>query len=94
MGNIHLVQQNISEGVLENHRREESGTVQQMDGDRDCLLSSHKDMGKSGTSSISSASFNFINSIIGSGIIGLPYSLSQAGLPMGLLLLILVAFIT
>ncbi|XP_042587794.1 LOW QUALITY PROTEIN: putative sodium-coupled neutral amino acid transporter 11 [Cyprinus carpio] len=65
-----------------------------MDGDRDCLLSSHKDMGESGTSSISSASFNFINSIIGSGIIGLPYSLSQAGLPMGLLLLILVAFIT
>uniref|UniRef100_A0A8C2DIK3 Putative sodium-coupled neutral amino acid transporter 11 n=1 Tax=Cyprinus carpio TaxID=7962 RepID=A0A8C2DIK3_CYPCA len=51
-------------------------------------------MGESGTSSISSASFNFINSIIGSGIIGLPYSLSQAGLPMGLLLLILVAFIT
>ncbi len=41
-----------------------------MDGDRDCLLSSHKDTGKSGTSSISSASFNFINSIIGSGIIG------------------------
>ncbi|KAF4108729.1 putative sodium-coupled neutral amino acid transporter 11 [Onychostoma macrolepis] len=96
MGNIHLVQQDFSEGLflMENHRREKSGTVQQMDGDRDCLLSSHKDMDKSGTSSISSASFNFINSIIGSGIIGLPYSLSQAGLPMGLLLLILVAFIT
>lgn len=42
----------------------------QMDNDRDCLLSSHKDTGKSGTSSMSSASFNFINSIIGSGIIG------------------------
>lgn len=102
VGNIHLVQQDISEGLflMENHRREKSGTVQQvclhvywsfvstryieiywtclwceflslqMDGDRDCLLSSHEDMGKSGTSSISSASFNFINSIIGSGIIG------------------------
>lgn len=42
----------------------------QMDNDRDCLLSSHKESGKSGTSSLSSASFNFINSIIGSGIIG------------------------
>ncbi|XP_059355418.1 putative sodium-coupled neutral amino acid transporter 11 [Carassius carassius] len=95
MGNIHLVQQDVSEGMLENHRTEEkSGTVQEMDGDRDCLLYSHKDMEKSGTSSISSASFNFINSIIGSGIIGLPYALSQAGLPMGLLLLVLVAFIT
>ncbi|KAK7938669.1 hypothetical protein WMY93_001995 [Mugilogobius chulae] len=41
-----------------------------------------------------SASFNFINSIIGSGIIGLPYALSQAGLPFGLLLLIVVGFIT
>uniref|UniRef100_A0A8C6S8P2 Putative sodium-coupled neutral amino acid transporter 11 n=1 Tax=Neogobius melanostomus TaxID=47308 RepID=A0A8C6S8P2_9GOBI len=45
-------------------------------------------------SSINSASFNFINSIIGSGIIGLPYALNQAGLPFGLLLLIVVGFIT
>ncbi|MEQ2175095.1 hypothetical protein GOODEAATRI_014695 [Goodea atripinnis] len=44
--------------------------------------------------SMISASFNFINSIIGSGIIGLPYALNQAGLPSGLLLLILVGFIT
>eukprot|EP00066_Takifugu_rubripes_P001069 XP_003962005.1 PREDICTED: putative sodium-coupled neutral amino acid transporter 11 [Takifugu rubripes] len=41
-----------------------------------------------------SAAFNFINSIIGSGILGLPYALSQAGLPLGLLFLIIVAFIT
>uniref|UniRef100_A0A8C4NTE6 Putative sodium-coupled neutral amino acid transporter 11 n=1 Tax=Dicentrarchus labrax TaxID=13489 RepID=A0A8C4NTE6_DICLA len=41
-----------------------------------------------------SASFNFINSIIGSGIIGLPYALNQAGLPFGLLLLVIVGFIT
>ncbi|XP_072300117.1 putative sodium-coupled neutral amino acid transporter 11 [Eucyclogobius newberryi] len=44
--------------------------------------------------SMISASFNFINSIIGSGIIGLPYALNQAGLPFGLLLLIVVGFIT
>ncbi|XP_069558511.1 putative sodium-coupled neutral amino acid transporter 11 [Brachyistius frenatus] len=41
-----------------------------------------------------SASFNFINSIVGSGIIGLPYALSQAGLPFGLLLLLFVGYIT
>ncbi|CAL1582464.1 unnamed protein product [Knipowitschia caucasica] len=45
-------------------------------------------------SSMLSASFNFINSIIGSGIIGLPYALNQAGLPFGLLLLVVVGFIT
>ncbi|XP_038145684.1 putative sodium-coupled neutral amino acid transporter 11 isoform X3 [Cyprinodon tularosa] len=44
--------------------------------------------------SLIAASFNFINSIIGSGIIGLPYALNQAGLPLGLILLILVGFIT
>ncbi|XP_029315242.1 putative sodium-coupled neutral amino acid transporter 11 [Cottoperca gobio] len=44
--------------------------------------------------SMISASFNFINSIIGSGIIGLPYALNQAGLPFGLLLLVVVALIT
>uniref|UniRef100_H3DGG1 Putative sodium-coupled neutral amino acid transporter 11 n=1 Tax=Tetraodon nigroviridis TaxID=99883 RepID=H3DGG1_TETNG len=44
--------------------------------------------------SMISASFNFINSIIGSGIIGLPYALNQAGLPLGLLVLLVVAFIT
>ncbi|XP_014831529.1 PREDICTED: putative sodium-coupled neutral amino acid transporter 11 [Poecilia mexicana] len=44
--------------------------------------------------SMISASFNFINSIIGSGVIGLPYALNQAGLPFGLLLLMFVGFIT
>ncbi|XP_036423194.1 putative sodium-coupled neutral amino acid transporter 11 isoform X2 [Colossoma macropomum] len=43
---------------------------------------------------MTAASFNFINSIIGSGLIGLPYSMAQAGLPLGLLLLFLVAYIT
>nr|XP_055071754.1 putative sodium-coupled neutral amino acid transporter 11 [Misgurnus anguillicaudatus] len=75
---------------MENNDREKR--VEQTDHDRDVLL--QKDTDNRGTSSLSSASFNFINSIIGSGIIGLPYSMSQAGLPLGLLLLILVAFIT
>ncbi|KAF7215909.1 transcript variant X1 [Nothobranchius furzeri] len=41
-----------------------------------------------------SACFNFINSIIGSGIIGLPYAMNQAGLPLGIILLIAVGFVT
>ncbi|XP_015520099.1 putative sodium-coupled neutral amino acid transporter 11 isoform X1 [Neodiprion pinetum] len=40
------------------------------------------------------ASFNFINSIIGSGVIGIPYALHQAGFGMGLGLLVLVAVLT
>ncbi|XP_030200101.1 putative sodium-coupled neutral amino acid transporter 11 [Gadus morhua] len=47
-----------------------------------------------GRASLVSVSFNFINSIIGSGIIGLPYAMNQAGLPLGLLLLVGVAVIT
>lgn len=46
------------------------------------------------TSSLPWASFNFINSIIGSGVIGIPYALHEAGFGLGLLLLILVAYIT
>ncbi|XP_041807005.1 putative sodium-coupled neutral amino acid transporter 11 [Chelmon rostratus] len=64
--------------------RQEEGTT---------LIPSQKAAGEPRSSMIS-ASFNFINSIIGSGIIGLPYALSQAGLPLGLLLLIAVGFIT
>uniref|UniRef100_A0A3Q1CR70 Putative sodium-coupled neutral amino acid transporter 11 n=2 Tax=Amphiprion ocellaris TaxID=80972 RepID=A0A3Q1CR70_AMPOC len=57
------------------------------------LIPADKATGES-RSSLISASFNFINSIIGSGIIGLPYALNQAGLPFGLLLLIVVGLIT
>ncbi|XP_048726059.1 putative sodium-coupled neutral amino acid transporter 11 isoform X5 [Caretta caretta] len=49
---------------------------------------------KGGNSDLPSAGFNVINSIIGSGIIGLPYSMKQAGFPLGILLLVGVAYIT
>ncbi|KAL3831322.1 hypothetical protein ACJMK2_023088 [Sinanodonta woodiana] len=45
-------------------------------------------------SNIPMTSFNFINSIIGSGIIGIPFALKQAGFGLGIILLILVAIIT
>uniref|UniRef100_A0A8C3ISN7 Putative sodium-coupled neutral amino acid transporter 11 n=1 Tax=Chrysemys picta bellii TaxID=8478 RepID=A0A8C3ISN7_CHRPI len=49
---------------------------------------------KGGNSDLPSAGFNVINSIIGSGIIGLPYSMKEAGFPLGVLLLVGVAYIT
>ncbi|XP_074659138.1 putative sodium-coupled neutral amino acid transporter 11 [Tubulanus polymorphus] len=52
------------------------------------------DMKDKDTSSMPMASFNFINSIIGSGIIGAPYALKQAGFGLGLILIVLVAFLT
>lgn len=45
-------------------------------------------------SSLPQASFNYINSIVGSGVIGIPYALHRAGFGLGLLLLIVVAVIT
>lgn len=45
-------------------------------------------------SSLPQASFNYINSIVGSGVIGIPYALHRAGFALGLLLLFIVAVIT
>ncbi|XP_062354455.1 putative sodium-coupled neutral amino acid transporter 11 [Cinclus cinclus] len=60
--------------------------------DQTALLS--KPRSKGGNSDLASAGFNIINSIIGSGIIGLPYSMKEAGFPLGVLLLFVVAYIT
>ncbi|XP_068185866.1 putative sodium-coupled neutral amino acid transporter 11 [Antennarius striatus] len=65
--------------------------TQQLSNDEEAVLVPPQ--GESRRSMIS-ASFNFINSIIGSGIIGLPYALNLAGLPCGILLLILTAYVT
>jgi sodium-coupled neutral amino acid transporter 11 len=45
-------------------------------------------------SSILGASSNLVNSIVGAGIIGIPYALRMSGLWVGILLLILVAVLT
>ncbi|XP_062906215.1 putative sodium-coupled neutral amino acid transporter 11 isoform X4 [Mobula hypostoma] len=45
-------------------------------------------------SNLFTATFTVINSMMGSAIIGLPYSMRQAGLPFGILLLIVVAYVT
>ena len=45
-------------------------------------------------SGLMGASFNFINSIIGAGIIGLAFALKECGFYVGLLLLVFVAALT
>uniref|UniRef100_A0A452SNP6 Putative sodium-coupled neutral amino acid transporter 11 n=1 Tax=Ursus americanus TaxID=9643 RepID=A0A452SNP6_URSAM len=60
--------------------------------DRETLVSEHKHKGK--TYRQFTAVFNVVNSIIGSGIIGLPYSMKQAGFPLGILLLFGVSYVT
>ncbi|XP_007494349.1 putative sodium-coupled neutral amino acid transporter 11 isoform X3 [Monodelphis domestica] len=61
--------------------------------DKEALVSEHK-LKEKGNFRQSSAIFNVVNSITGSGIIGLPYSINQAGLPLGILLLFWVAYVT
>ncbi|XP_003133486.6 putative sodium-coupled neutral amino acid transporter 11 isoform X2 [Sus scrofa] len=60
--------------------------------DRENLVSEHSHKGKACRQS--AAVFNVVNSIIGSGIIGLPYSMKQAGFPLGILLLFWVSYVT
>ncbi|XP_030894003.1 putative sodium-coupled neutral amino acid transporter 11 isoform X4 [Leptonychotes weddellii] len=60
--------------------------------DRETLVSEHKHKGK--TYRQFTAVFNVVNSIMGSGIIGLPYSMKQAGFPLGILLLFGVSYVT
>ncbi|KAJ2335265.1 hypothetical protein GGI00_001449 [Coemansia sp. RSA 2681] len=47
-----------------------------------------------GSSSPLGAGFNVVNTMIGSGILALPYALKEAGFYFGILVLILVAFLT
>ena len=46
-----------------------------------------------GSSSIYKAAFNFINSIVGAGLIGMPYAFGECGLLGGILLLMFVAWL-
>jgi sodium-coupled neutral amino acid transporter 11 len=45
-------------------------------------------------SDIFGASSNLVNSIVGAGIIGMPYAMKQSGLIAGILLLLLVGWMT
>ena len=47
-----------------------------------------------GGASLMATTANYVNSIIGSGMIGIPFALKEAGFGLGLILLVLVAILT
>jgi hypothetical protein len=47
-----------------------------------------------GLGGMASTSFNFANSIIGAGVIGIPFGMNEAGIGLGLILLWSMAFVT
>ncbi|XP_064614204.1 putative sodium-coupled neutral amino acid transporter 11 [Liolophura sinensis] len=72
---------------------QDSGHTSHMTDDSRHLVEPESDKKKI-QSNIPFTSFNFINSIVGSGIIGIPYAINQAGFGLGILLLVLVAVVT
>jgi hypothetical protein len=48
---------------------------------------------KDGKSSQLATGFNFVNSIVGAGIIGIPVAIKECGFFMGIVLLVLVAYL-
>lgn len=62
-------------------------------GSKSSIMSSSASMSEypSGTSSVYKASFNFINSIIGAGIIGIPFAFGECGIVGGSILITFVA---
>jgi sodium-coupled neutral amino acid transporter 11 len=47
-----------------------------------------------GGASLMATTANYVNSIIGSGMIGIPFALKEAGFGLGLILLVLVGILT
>jgi len=56
------------------------------------LTTSEDSSDDSQKSSVYGASFNFINVIVGAGIIGMPYAFYHAGLVMGMILMSMLAY--
>lgn len=50
-------------------------------------------VGNGGTSSIALAVFNFTNSIVGAGLIGIPYAIQQCGFAIGIVMIFIIAYV-
>lgn len=57
-------------------------------------ISNVKDEDESPKSSVSGAAFNLINSIVGAGIVGIPFAISQCSLVFGFMLVNMFALLT
>eukprot|EP00037_Helgoeca_nana_P020864 m.208680 g.208680 ORF g.208680 m.208680 type:complete len:424 (-) comp25428_c0_seq1:219-1490(-) len=60
----------------------------------DALDESSSTDAAAGRSSLPEASFNMINSIVGAGMIGIPFAFREAGMVMGVILLVVMGFFT
>ena len=49
---------------------------------------------ENGKASMLATTANYVNSILGSGMIGIPFALKEAGFGVGIILLVVVAFLT
>ncbi|XP_075687219.1 putative sodium-coupled neutral amino acid transporter 11 [Rhinoderma darwinii] len=75
-------------------RQTQNSWLEQVDVDDGQLLIEEDEKGRKFSSNVFWAGFNLINAILGTGMIGLPYAMKLAGLPLGILLLLGVAYIT
>eukprot|EP00040_Diaphanoeca_grandis_P007875 m.42721 g.42721 ORF g.42721 m.42721 type:complete len:468 (+) comp19194_c0_seq1:229-1632(+) len=86
-----------SQLLLDCTRTPESPTATEPYGDDDVvhIVPAEKQYaGGGGHSGITGTSFNFVNSIVGAGMIGVPFALSEAGLVVGVVLLLVVGWLT
>ncbi|XP_075034769.1 putative sodium-coupled neutral amino acid transporter 11 [Mixophyes fleayi] len=72
----------------------QSRWLEEIDIDDGKLLVEEDEKDRKITANVCWAGFNLINAILGTGMIGLPYSMKLAGFPLGLLLLLGVAYVT
>lgn len=81
--------------LVEAERRRRSGSSATATSDGGMFVTgSNGPAGLPGTTSLNHIGLNYINSILGSGIVGIPYALHKAGFGFGLFLLIALAIIT
>ncbi|XP_077131265.1 putative sodium-coupled neutral amino acid transporter 11 [Ranitomeya variabilis] len=79
---------------MKNAQMTPNSRLEQVDVDDGQLLIEEDEKDTKFSSNVFWAGFNLINAILGTGMIGLPYSMKLAGLPLGILLLFGVAFVT
>lgn len=87
--NTYILQQSVSSRTLQDVENESVGSTQDV---RQLII--EEPVAEAPKSSLSHTSFNYINSIIGSGIVGIPFALKQVGFGMGIILLLVIALAT
>lgn len=85
---------NDMSSLVEAERSRRSGSSVTVGSDGAGLFGDGAPAGLAGTASLNHIGLNYINSILGSGIVGIPYALHKAGFGLGLFLLVGLAIVT